>query len=215
MRISILSHCVSQVNPKVTSIMCAPKVIPILIATFSLCVPTVIPIGTVLSRRSYEVEVEYEDETTLELKRTTDVMYSVDTYVVSKEERDNKLHQVFGADTMKVHMTGKCSLGKHVQQLSKLKDNVCGAVSRESTTRQFFFFLSSSLFSFYLSLFASFWGCCFSFLFPFLLVASLFFCCLTFLSFFYFPPVKVWNRCITIEFCRAYKLIRFSCIGNV
>ena len=89
----------------------------------------VIPIRTVLSRRSYDLEVEYEDEDSQEVKRTSDVMYSVDTYVVSKQERGEKIHHIFGADSLNVYMTSKCSLNKHVQQLTKLKDNTSGAVS--------------------------------------------------------------------------------------
>lgn len=82
-----------------------------------------------LSRRSLDVEVEYEDETTMETKKTSDAMFSVDTYVVSKEQRGDKLQHVFGTDTLKVYMTSKCSLGKHVQQLTKLKENEASAVS--------------------------------------------------------------------------------------
>ncbi|KAL8622430.1 hypothetical protein ACOMHN_034095 [Nucella lapillus] len=87
----------------------------------------VIPIGTVLSRRSLDLEVEYVDEDSQKVHKVSDAMYSVDTYVVSKQEVGEHMRNVFGTDSMHVHMTSKCALGKHVQQLTKLKENTAGA----------------------------------------------------------------------------------------
>lgn len=86
----------------------------------------VIPITTVLSRRTFDLEIEYEDDVTGEQKRMSDRMYSVDTYVISKGERENKLVPVFGDSALSVYTSSKCSLGKHVQALTKLKDNKAG-----------------------------------------------------------------------------------------
>ena len=90
---------------------------------------TVIPIGTVLMRRPFHVEVEYKDEATDEINRVSDVMYSVDTYVADKDTNGRRIKHVFGQDTLALHMTSKCSLNKHIQQLSKLKNNNSGTVS--------------------------------------------------------------------------------------
>ncbi|XP_076440749.1 ceramide kinase-like [Babylonia areolata] len=94
----------------------------------------VIPIGTVLSRRSLDLEVEYVDEDTQQVTRTADAMYSVDTYVVSKREVGEHVQHVFGTDDMHVHMSSKCALGKHVQQLTKLKENTAGVFDYDFMT---------------------------------------------------------------------------------
>ena len=92
-----------------------------------------IPISTVLNRRCHDLEVEYQEDDANggegELQRTCDVMYSVDTYVVSKQERGEHVQHVFGSDSLTVYMTSKCPLTKHVQQLTKLKENSSGSVS--------------------------------------------------------------------------------------
>ncbi|KAK7502279.1 hypothetical protein BaRGS_00006643 [Batillaria attramentaria] len=86
----------------------------------------VIPISTVLSRRTFDVEIEYEDDVTGELTRMSDWMYSVDTYVISRREQGDKLVPLFGDSALSVYTSSKCSLGKHVQQLTKLQDQKAG-----------------------------------------------------------------------------------------
>jgi hypothetical protein len=103
----------------------------------------VIPISTVLSRRAYDVEVEYEDEDSQEVTRVKDVMYGVDTYVVDKAPRGERVQHVFGEKMMRVHMTRKCALGKHVQQLTKLKEHDSTMVSTLTVTRPITLFYSN------------------------------------------------------------------------
>lgn len=90
---------------------------------------TVVPITNVLNRRTFEIDVEYVDNDSGETKKISDTMYSVDTYVISKAERGDKLVPKFGDLVLSAYTTSKCNLGKHVQQLSKLQDGTAGCVS--------------------------------------------------------------------------------------
>ncbi|XP_025110094.1 ceramide kinase-like [Pomacea canaliculata] len=86
----------------------------------------VVPITNVLNRRTFEIDVEYVDNDSGETKKISDTMYSVDTYVISKAERGDKLVPKFGDLVLSAYTTSKCNLGKHVQQLSKLQDGTAG-----------------------------------------------------------------------------------------
>nr|KAG5710249.1 hypothetical protein BaRGS_008965 [Batillaria attramentaria] len=54
---------------------------------------SVVPVSTVLSRQLFDVEVEYQDDVTSDVKRISDQMYGVDTYVISKGEQGDKLRE--------------------------------------------------------------------------------------------------------------------------
>nr|KAG5710252.1 hypothetical protein BaRGS_008968 [Batillaria attramentaria] len=49
---------------------------------------SVVPVSTVLSRQAFDVEVEYQDDVTGDVKRISDQMYGVDTYIISKAGQD-------------------------------------------------------------------------------------------------------------------------------
>lgn len=56
-------------------------------------------------------------------------MYGVDTYVVTQKEREGLLVPRFGDHALTMWVTDKCSMGAHVEQLTKLQKAQAGYVS--------------------------------------------------------------------------------------
>ncbi|ESO94509.1 hypothetical protein LOTGIDRAFT_161209 [Lottia gigantea] len=91
----------------------------------------IIPVGTVLRRRAFDLEVEYLPAGGKEWQKSEGTMYGVDTYVVSRVAKKEKMVPHFGDDAMTVYLTSKCSLSKHVKQLAQVQDHKAGCFDHD------------------------------------------------------------------------------------
>ncbi|KAK6188697.1 hypothetical protein SNE40_004825 [Patella caerulea] len=83
----------------------------------------IIPVGTVLRRRAFDLDVEYQLSDTKEWQKVDDTMYGVDTYVITRTPKDRKMVPKFGDEAINLYMTSKCSFAKHVKQLAQVQDH--------------------------------------------------------------------------------------------
>ncbi|XP_046544665.1 ceramide kinase-like [Haliotis rubra] len=91
----------------------------------------IIPMGTVLRRRMFDVEVEYLPDGGSEWEQTEGKLYGVDTYVITRKPKQEKMVPCFGDTALTLFLTSKCSLAKHVQQLTKVQDHKTGCFDYE------------------------------------------------------------------------------------
>ena len=54
-------------------------------------------------------------------KKMDGSVYGVDTYVVTQKTKDNRLLPFFGDSALSMWVTDRCSLKKHVEQLTKFE----------------------------------------------------------------------------------------------
>lgn len=77
----------------------------------------------------FDVEVEYLPDGGSEWEQTEGKLYGVDTYVITRKPKQEKMVPCFGDNALTLFLTSKCSLAKHVQQLAKVQDHKTGCVS--------------------------------------------------------------------------------------